>query len=182
MSPDDFTRLLESLSPDRDEACRCYNRLQEKIAGFFRMKGLSDPEGAAGEVLDRAAVRISGGANVPDVAKYCFGIARNVAREKWRREQRESSIFLLFIQSLTNNSAEEVERIQQILKPCFEELPEEDQKLLLGYCQVPQGLSPAEHRSQLAETLKITRLALRLRVMRLRSSLADSVRRRAENS
>lgn len=183
MSPEEFARFLESLSPDAEEAVCLYNRLRDKkLVGFFEMKGISDPLSAADEVLDRAAVKISGGANVPSVEKYCLGIARNVAKEKWREEQRESSVFLHFTQSLADNSAEEVERIQQVLKPCFEELPEEDQRLLQAYCQVLHGRPRAEHRRQLAETMKTSMLALRLRVTRLRGRLADSVRRRSQSS
>jgi len=183
MSLDNLARFLESLSPNKDEAERLYIRLREKkLVGFFSMKGISDPEEAAAEVLDRAALRISSGANVPDVEKYCLGIARNVAKEWWRSEQKEKSGFLLFTQSLTDNSSEEIERIQRLLKPCFEELGEEDQKLLLAYCKYLRGQPRAEHRRRLAEAMKTTLLALRLRVTRLRTRLTDCVRKRTENS
>jgi DNA-directed RNA polymerase specialized sigma24 family protein len=178
MSRDDFVRFLESLSPDKEEAERRYICLQNKLIGFFSMKGISDPESAAVEVLERATTKIIGGADVPDAERYCFGIARNVASERWRRQQRESSVFLLFIESLANDSSEEVERIQRVLKPCYEQLGEEDQKLLAAYCQVLRGRARAEHRRQLAETMKTTVLALRIRVTRLRSKLADCVRKR----
>lgn len=178
MSPDDFTRFLGFLSPDPEEAGRRYTRLHKRLAGFFAMKGVSDPERAADETIDRAARKISEGAPVPDADRYCLGVARNVAKEKWRQEQRESSVFTLFLQGLADNSDEEVERIQRLLKPCFEELAPDERELLVAYCGVLQGRARAEHRRRLAELRKTTVLALRMRVTRLRNALTLCVERR----
>lgn len=179
VSPEAFARLLEFLSPNAEEAGRLYTRLHERLVGFFRLKGISDPVSAADETIDRAALKISAGTPVPDVGRYCMGIARNITKERYRREQRESSAFLMFAENLANASNEQVERIYNILKPCFEELAIEEQNLLVDYCQVIRGRARAEHRRQLAENMKTTMLALRMRVTRLRSILADCVRNRS---
>ncbi|MDQ3802630.1 MAG: hypothetical protein M3416_02085 [Acidobacteriota bacterium] len=182
MSAEDFERFLECLSPDREQACRRYEASRKKLIGFFSMRGISDPANAADETFDRAALQIRAGKNVPDVEKYCLGIARYIAKERWRREQKESLSFRTFIKSLDEGSAEEVERIQHVLKPCFERLSEEEQKLLRAYCQVPGGRPRAEHRRQLAEAMKMTVTALRIRVTRLRKRLAACVKKRSESS
>ena len=176
-----FARFLELLSPDPEEAGRHYTRLHEKLAGFFRLKGISDPVSAADETIDRAALKITAGTPVSDADKYCLGIARNIAKEKYRSAQRETSAFLKFIEYLPDASDEQVERIYRILKPCFEQLAVEEQKLLLAYCQIMRGRARAEHRRQLAETMKTTMLALRMRVTRLRSSLTDCVKKRSND-
>ena len=176
-----FARFLEALSPDTEEAGRHYTRLHEKLVGFFRLKGISDPVSAADETIDRAALKITAGTPVSDAGKYCLGIARNISKEKYRSAQREISAFLKFIENLPDASDEQVERIYRILKPCFEELAFEEQKLLLAYCQVMRGRARAEHRRRLAETMKTTMLALRMRVTRLRSSLADCVKKRSND-
>lgn len=181
MSPEEFARFLECLSPDTEEAGRHYTRLHKNLVSFFVMKGISDPMSAADETIDRAAVKICGGTPVPDVSKYCLGIARNIARERWRREQRESSSFLLFINNLADHCDEEIERIYQVLKPCFEQLTVEEQTLLSTYYQVFRGRERAEHRRQMAESSKTTILALRMRVTRLRSILTDCVREHSNN-
>jgi DNA-directed RNA polymerase specialized sigma24 family protein len=172
-----FTRLLQSLSPDAEEAGRRYTRLHNKLVGFFNMKGLSDPVSAADETLDRAAIKINAGTPVSEVDKYCMGIARNLAKEKLRRTQRENSVFIKFVEGLADSSGEQVERIYRVLKPCFEQLTTEDQKLLLAYCRVIRGRARAEYRRQLAETMMTTVLALRVRVTRLRSVLNDCVKK-----
>lgn len=178
--PDVFAQFLKFLSPDNEKAGHIYNRLRERLSGFFRLKGISDPDSAAHETLDRAALKISSGTPVPDVNRYCFGIARNIVREKLRFEQRETTSFHEFIKDLNNSSDEQVERIYLILKPCFEQLSVEDQKLLISYCQDIQGRARAEHRRMLAEAMMTTVLALRMRVTRLRNSLSDCVRKRSE--
>ncbi len=181
MGREALARFLESLSPDTEEAGRRYARLHEKLAGFFRLKGISDPANAADETIDRAAIKIIGGAPVPDVDKYCLGIARNITKERYRRVQRENSAFLKFIDNLADATNEQVERIYRILKPCFEQLASEEQELLQAYCQVLRGRARAGHRRQLAETMNTTVLALRMRVTRLRNSLTDCVRKRSIN-
>jgi hypothetical protein len=174
-----FARFLAFLSSDQEEASRLYMRLHEKLTGFFKLKGTSDPVSAADETIDRAILKIDAGAPVPDAGKYCMGIARNLALEKFRHTEREHTAFQSFIENLPNGADEQVERIYEILKPCFELLAPDDQQLLMGYCQVMQGRARSEHRRQLAEAMMTTVLALRMRVTRLRGSLADCVRQRS---
>ncbi len=181
MNPELFARFLELLSPDTEEAGRLYTGLQKKLNGFFIMKGVSDPLSAADETIDRAALKIGAGAVVPNVDKYCCGIARNIAKERLRLLRRESTVFHKFIEDLSNSSAEQVERIYNILKPCFEQLAVEERQLLLAYCHEMQGRARAEHRRQLAETMRLSVLALRLRVARLRNGLTDCVKKRSNN-
>lgn len=173
-----FARFLDSLSPETEEASRLYTRLHEKLVGLFSLKGLSDPVNAADETIDRAALKISAGAPVPDVGKYCMGIARNIVKERLRRIQREHSAFLHFVNDPSSASDEQLDRIYSVLKPCFEELSLEEQQLLAAYCQVMQGRARAECRRQLALTMQTTMLALRMRVTRLRTNLANCVKKR----
>ncbi len=179
MSPEEFARFLEHLSPDMEEAGRQYTLLHKKLAGFFYLKGVSEPGMAADETLDRAAVKICAGTPVPDVPKYCIGIARNIVREGLRREQRERAVFQSFVENLNDDSDEEIERIERVLKPCFEQLADDERELLFGYCQVLRGRARAEHRRQLAEAMKTTVLALRMRVTRLRGILGECVEKRS---
>jgi hypothetical protein len=179
MSPEEFARFLEHLSPDAEEAGRLYTSLHKKLAGFFHLKGVSESGIAADETLDRAAVKICAGTPVPDVPRYCLGIARNVVKEGLRREQREKSVFQRFVEDLSDDSDEEIARIARVLKPCFEQLSDDERELLLGYCQVLRGRARAEHRRELAEARKTTVLALRMRVTRLRGILGECVEKRS---
>lgn len=177
MDREAFALFLESLSTDTEEAGRLYMRLHQKLMGFFSLKGLADPVSAADETIDRAAIKIKAGTPVPRVDKYCFGIARFIIKERLRQTRREISSFLKFVENLADSTDERVERIYRTLKPCFEQLASEEQKLMLDYCHVLRGRARAEYRRQLALKMKTTVLALRMRVTRLRDSLSDCVKK-----
>lgn len=173
-----FASLLTFLCPeDRDEASNRYLRLHQKLAGYFRLKGMYDPVNDADDALDRAGEKIVKGHNIPDIDKFCMGIARNIVHERLRHKKREESAFLKFIDNSQDSSTQAlVDRITNLMKPCFEQLPKDDRNLLVSYCRVPPGLERAEHRRQLAESLKSTIAALRIRVTRLRRALDNCVK------
>jgi len=173
-----FASLLTFLCPDDpDEASRRYLRLHQKLTGYFRLKGMYDPVNDADDALDRAGEKIVQGHNIPDIDKFCMGIARNIVHERLRQKKREESAFLKFIDNSQDNSTQAlVDRITNLMKPCFEQLPKDDRNLLVSYCRVPPGLERAEHRRQLADSLKSTIAALRIRVTRLRRALDSCVK------
>lgn len=176
-----FSALLAFLCPeDPDEASNRYLRLHQKLAGYFRLKGMSDPINDADDALDRAGKKILEGVPIPDIDRFCMGIARNIVRERLRNRRRETSAFLHFFEHSQNDNSL-LDRIINLMKPCFEKLPAEDRDLLNSYCKVPPGLSRAEHRRQLAERLKSTIAALRIRVTRLRRALEDCVKLVSKN-
>jgi hypothetical protein len=181
VSPEDFARILELFSPDPEEAGRRYTSLHKRLTGFFNLKGVSDPLTAADQTIDRAVLKVGAGTIVPDLDKYCLGIARNVAKERRRLMHRENLAFHKFIEELGDFPSKQLERIYGILKPCFELLGVEEQQLLLAYCQRIQGRARAEVRRELAETMKVTMLALRVKVNRLRNRLTDCVQKRSNN-
>lgn len=184
MNSDDFTRFLELLSSGGggEDGAECYCRLHRKLEGIFAMRGIRDPADAADETIVIAVRRVAEGVPVPNAEKYCMGIARNIVKDRLRKERRESRAFLAFIEDLDNGSGEEVVRIDQILKPCFELLPAEDKTLLVAYCRVLHGRARAEHRRQLAAEMKTTVTALRMRVNRLRETLAECVEKRSNDA
>lgn len=145
------------------------------------MKGVRDPPAATDVTIERAARKIFAGTPVPDVEKYCMGIARNIAHERLRHERREAAAFIKFIEEREDSTDEQVEGINQILKPCFELLAPEDQELLVNYCVVLQGRARAEHRRELAARMNTTVLALRMQVTRLRKELRDCVKKHSND-
>lgn len=175
---DPLRALLQALCPeDPDEANRRYLNLQQKLVGYFQLRGMIDPVHDAEETLDRAGQKIANGVAVPDINRFCLGIARNIVRERLREKKREDSAFIHYIDFYNDNSTEiMVDRIMNLMKPCFEQLPSDDQDLLTSYCKIPEGSSRAEHRRNIAERLKSSISALRIRITRLRRDLENCVK------
>ena len=176
MDQQHFTILLTFLAPDDpEEAGRLYLRLHEKLEGYFNSHGVADPVACADEVMDRAARRIAEGAEVPDIDKFCLGIARYIIKESWRINTREGEAFLRFLEDNVSFSENDLNRFG-LMQTCFDQLPQYDRELLNEYCAVPRGRAKAEHRRELAERLHRTVSALRIRVTRLRRGLDDCVK------
>jgi hypothetical protein len=170
-----FDRLLTFLSEDPEEAGRLYMLLHQKLEGYFRFNGLGDPGAAADEALDRAARRIAEGTEIPDINKFCIGIARFIVMEEWRKRNRESDAFSKFAEPQSVSEADL--NYLQLMKECFNQLPANDRELLNSYCTGPGGRSRAEYRRKLADRLHMTVTAMRIRVMRLRQGLEDCVKK-----
>lgn len=184
MTEAEFSHFLELLSSagGGEDGGKCYVRLLKKLEGFFTLKGVSDPVGATDTTIALAARKIAEGTPVPHPERYCMGVARNIAREEQRRQRREAKVFLGFIEDLDNDVPEQVARIDQVLRPCFEQLPERDKELLVAYCQVLRGRARAEHRRELASRMNLTVQALRMCVTRLRETLTKCVEKQSKES
>ena len=174
--------LLRALCPDDPaEANRLYLLLHKKLESYFSLNGMSDPATDADETFKRAEEKIAMGLNIPDVKKFCTGIARNIVHERRRQRQREESAFLNFLDYSHDKSTESlVDKIMNLMKPCFEQLPEDDRSLLISYCKVPPGVDRAEHRRQLAASRNSSISALRIRITRLRRDLENCVKERSK--
>lgn len=170
-----FNNLLTYLCPeDPDEAGRRYERLRQKLTGFFRFRGVADPTAAADEALDRAASRIADATDVPDVETICLRIARLMMVEDSRHNTKESTAFLQFLEQRESANAQ-IDRFT-LMKTCFEKLAQDDRELLDWYCVAPPGLARVKYHVDLAQRLDITVPALRVHVTRLRQGLDDSVK------
>lgn len=179
MKSENIEALLAHLCPeDREEAGRRYSVLHAKVAGFFRLKGMTDPEGDADDALDRAGEKIRKGYNIPDINKFCIGIARKIVLERLRQKRREENAFLKLIQD--NEDTASLEEQMNRMKWCFMQLPAKERYVLLKYCNVPPGLDRAEYRFDLAKRLNSTIGALRIRVARRRQRLHDCLKRMKE--
>jgi hypothetical protein len=181
MQGEEFTRFLKHLSTDPDEAGRRYVLLRQNLVAYFSRHRISDPDAVADETLDRAAMKIAEGAVVPEIKPYCLGIARYIVKERLRKDDRDNTANREYVQELSNQSSEQVEWIYRVLLPCFQQLDDDDQKLLIEYCQVMHGRERAEHRRKLAEKRGTTLLGLRMRVTRIRTRLAECVKQRSQD-
>ena len=176
MDQQHFTALLKFLSPDDpEEAGRRYLLLHQKLVGYFRLRGVADPNAAADETLDRASRRIAEGSEVPDIDRFCLGIARFIIKEGWRINTRESAAYLEFLKRHAPVGEDELDRLS-LMRSCFDRLPQYERELLNSYCAAPPGRARAGHRREMADRRQCTISALRIRITRLRRELEDCVK------
>lgn len=176
-----FTALLAFLCPeDPNEAINHYLRLHQKLADYFRFKGMSDPLADADEALERAGKKILESVAIPDIDRFCLGIARNIVLENLRKRRKQQSVFFEFLER-TKTDGSDVDKITNLMRPCFEKLDSDDRELLKSYCNIPSGKSRADHRRELADSRGWSMAALRIRIMRLRRDLDDCVKALSKN-
>lgn len=175
--------LLKALCPDdMEEAHRRYLVLHKKLVGYFTLKGMSDPFTDADDTVARADEKIAKGKKVPDVTRFCMGIARNIVRERLREEKRKESAFREFWDTNKdkNTRAALLDQFTNLMRRCFKQLPKDDQSLLIAYCKGPSKTSLAEHRHRLAESHNWSIGALRIRITRLRVRLVECLKELSE--
>ncbi|HKQ04635.1 MAG TPA: hypothetical protein VJ464_05855 [Blastocatellia bacterium] len=173
MNQDDFERFLAWLDPDRDEACEKYEKIYRRIMVICRANGIpkNEVEELADDTIDRVVRK------VPEIADsykgnpapYCYGVARNVIHEWFRRPR-----LLVPPPPPPPDVAKEKERYARCLEHCLEQLAPADRRRLLDY-YAAEGRKKIELRRQLAAELGISENALRIRLSRLRATLKECI-------
>jgi RNA polymerase sigma factor (sigma-70 family) len=173
-----FAKLLAFLDPDRERAAEKYEELRKRLVTICRWRRCPSPEKLADETFDRLSRRLDEGEQVQasDPAAYLYGVARNVLKEYWIRQQLERTAGQAH--AALRPEADEAAELDQrehsqrldCLDRCLDELPPEDLDLIMRYYSFEPTRKIAE-RSELAASLGISVGALRTRVHRLRRSL-----------
>src|SRR5215203_1606241 len=134
LTSESFAILLESLSPDGAEAARLYTKLHESLVRYFELKGISAPDKAADETLDRIPKRINQNTKKEDIRFIAFSVAKFVFLEKLRKEQKRIRADESFYRK--TDAVKDFPGAKDELEPlrdCFESLYEHERKLLASY-------------------------------------------------
>jgi len=177
LTPEAFNSLLYSLHPDREHAGRMYENTRRKLLEFFEARGSQTPDEHADETFDRVTRRIAEGERIDDLGKYCYGVAKFVLKESFRKrsglpvELDENAEFPNphFGEEL-DERRETIERRLDCLDECLDKLGSETREFIVEYYREENG-SKIEHRKLQAARLSTTLNALRLRASRLRREL-----------
>ncbi|MBV9924554.1 MAG: sigma-70 family RNA polymerase sigma factor [Acidobacteria bacterium] len=174
LTPATFEALLANLNADRERAGERYERIRRKLVTFFENRNCEHADGHADEVMDRAARRIHAGASVPDVERYCFGIARVMLYEQLAelRRRREAMEYFRYSLPLLKDpkEVEETEDHFGHLEFALLMLTDAERELILSYYQ-GEGGGRINHRKELAERYGIPVNALRIRAHRIKVKL-----------
>jgi len=186
MTAEAFDKLLAWLDSDRDTAAEKYEKIRLKLMKLFKWRNCMPEEDYADKTIDRVARRVLEGApvDVADPYLYFHGIALNVIREFWRREQKHSHEDIdetLPLELSTDCpsqlmeqeiEADFAEKRYDCMRKCLNELPQETREFIVLY---HQGERNKDVRKEMAERMQIPMNALRIRAFRIREGLEKCV-------
>jgi DNA-directed RNA polymerase specialized sigma24 family protein len=170
VTPENFSRFLEWLSPDRDSAGEEYERLRFRLCTFFSHRQCSFADELADETINRVILK-SSEEKIESKIAYCYGVARNVYRESLRKDRTHLDIDEVTIAA---KAPEEQSFSSECLDKCLEQLSPETRNLLLDYFSEAR-LRKIELHRRISESLKMSQTALRMRVMRSKQKLKSCV-------
>lgn len=174
--PNDLDRagldaLLQALAPERDLAGRNYEELRRRLINLFSWEQFEGADDLADEALNRLARKVMEGANIPNLDRFAFGIARLMMQEEGRKQRNRQAMLLEFRQG-SGRSADFASL--DAMDGCLAEMAQDRRELIERYY--------AEDRSALARELGISVNALRNRALRIRDELFKCVTQKRDDS
>jgi len=179
--------LLNFLDSNPTVAANEYEQIRQRLIRLFRWRGCLLFDEYTDETIDRVARRIAEGKEIRTSKPYLIfhGVAINVIREHWRKAERVSQAVEGFHRSpeLSPNpedlkTREEDERQMQTrgdcLRQCLRKLPAENVSLIKRYYAEGDILNK-DQRKRIADALKISVNALRVRAFRIRAEVEKCV-------
>lgn len=175
LSQEAFDALLDWLDSDREQAGIKYEQIRSRLIKIFTGRGCVDPEELADETINRVTHKLKEIQKefTGDPARYFFGVAKLVHMEYLRRKTPQPQ--------LPTPDSDRAELEYRCLERCIERLSEEDRSLLLRDYGA-KGQTQAERRKALAEELRISVNALRIRVYRIRAALKECIEKCIQGS
>lgn len=187
LSREAFNKLLAYLDADPRQASLKYEQIRRRLIKMFQWRGCHIAEECADRSIDRVARRVAAG-EAPEIAEpwaYFHGVALNILREHWqdprRREMPIEELRALEVpfhdpdeMRRRESARQEKEQSLACLERCLGRLPVETQTLVARYHR-EKGGGKIRLRKLLAQELNIPLNALRIRLFRIRSGLAECV-------
>jgi RNA polymerase sigma factor (sigma-70 family) len=170
--------FLQALSPDKEEANRRYLEVHKRLAHFFEeIKQLHPADELVDETIDRVCRRLSKvkSENIENIEAFCFGFARNIAREARRKLQNRRTEQIDHTKPIPDPSPlpdPDLARIR-CLDSCLDRLSPEKRALILEYYNDEK--KARDNRKEMAAKYGITEVNLRQRVARTRNELEKCV-------
>ena len=169
-----FATFLQTLSADRQLAGERYEDLRRGLIKFFQWRGSLQAEQDADETIDRLVLKVSQ-TTVEDVYRYAVGIARNVALETIRHQQKERSAVAASTVTVTlPGEDEEFDSRLECFENCLAQLPSEKRNLILEYYEGDKQTKIANRR-RLARAAAMPIGRLRIQAHRIRQQLHNCI-------
>lgn len=180
LGSESFDRLLLLFDADRERAGEKYEAVHARLVRIFEWRGCTSPESLADEAMDRVSRRLEQGERIraADPVAYFYGVARNVLKEYWTDQRKETAIRMsgALLREQTVLAPEQAERELRLecLDRCLAKLPGASRRLIERYYRSSASEKIAE-RAALAQSLGVTPGTLRIRAHRIRRLLEACV-------
>jgi len=178
--PESFEEILAWLNPDRDVAAAMYVQLRHDLAKMFMWGRCADPEGMTDEAFDRVAKKVHEvrPGYEGDPRLYFRAVANNLIKENHKKIKTQLSLEDIDLPEprITEREDETAADIEECLQLCLQTLGAGKRELILGY-YAKEKQAKIDHRNELAQKFEITVETLRVRVFRIRESLAECIGR-----
>jgi hypothetical protein len=172
---EDFDKLLLWLDSDRDAAGKKYERIRYRLIRIFACRGCCDAEDLADKCVDRVTAKIDWLLQnyEGNPALYFYAVAKKIYLENIKPKKP------LPDPSPPDPDPSDIEQVCDYLEECLKELPAADSHLALQYHQ-GEKKEKIQNRKALADELKISRNALRIRVWHIHVRLKECVKLRLQ--
>jgi len=178
--PESFEEILAWLNPNRDVAATMYVQLRQDLAKMFIWGRCADPEGMTDEAFDRVARKVHDVRPTyeGDPRLYFRAVANNLIKENHKKIKTQLSIDDIDLPEppITETEDEAAAHIEECLQLCLHKLSPHKRELIISY-YAKEKQAKIDHRNELAQKFGITIETLRVRVFRLRESLAKCIER-----
>ena len=173
---EDFEKLLRWLDPERDKAGEKYERIRLRLIRIFACRGCCEAEDLADESINVVASKSDWLIQnyVGDPALYFYAVAKKIHQGHLKKKPPP-------IVPPPDPKPPEIEQVCSYLDDCLEELPSSDREVVLRYHQGDKQ-QKIRNRKTLAEELKISRNALRIKVCHIHSRLKECVQRHLQEA
>lgn len=176
-TPESLGMFLARLSSDQEDAARKYETLRIKLVRFFEWRGCHQTDHYADKTIDRVMQKLDEGQVISNFVGFVFGVAKIVAKETWKQQDRERPLDDSIRPPVTEPvkiDPEEAERRQSCFDRCIETLTADGRNLIMSYYE-DEGREKIDRRKELARKLGIPLNALRIRAHRIRKTLEECI-------
>lgn len=178
--PESFEEILAWLNSDRDVAATMYVQLRHDLARLFIWGRCADPEGLTDEVFDRVAKKVHDVRQTyqGDPRLYFRAVANNLIKENLKKVKTQLSIDDVELPGPEKSEIEDqtAADIEECLQQCLQKFGADKRELIVAY-YAKEKQAKIDFRNELAEKSGISIEALRVRVFRIRESLALCIER-----
>jgi RNA polymerase sigma factor (sigma-70 family) len=168
--------LLTWLDPNHEVAVSIYMDLRFALGRIFSWNQCADPQGMTDETFDRVATKLPKLKETfeGDPKLFFYGVANNLIKEY--RKKIKSSSPVEFIEPsappLQEVEEEGPDLREKCLRICLGKLTPEKRELILSYYS-KEKQAKIIHRAQMARQLGVSLEALRVRMLRIRTTLLE---------